>query len=372
MEGYEVEQISLDACPGAVAVTSMARGSDGNVYAGLTGRGHVLARIDVADGSVEDLGEIFPCRPGMAPLLDKIHNSLLAGPDGELYIGQGLNLDWNAGPRTFDLAAFGGGHLFRYDIATGRLEDLGLQVPLNAIHGMTMDARRRIIYGYTIPDNHFFVHYLDGHRVEDKGRISNYASHNLACGADGTVYGGYFGDLSWTGVPVDDPEAARRHHFAGTYLYRYHPDEGRLARTSELVVYGDEVDIFSNKGIDSLTCSSSGELYGGTAVGGTVFRIDGATGRVAVVGKPVLTPRISGMQEGPDGSMYMTAGFPLMHLVRYDPRAGSFTDFGEVRSCADLCYFHGMAVLDDGTVYVGETDSARLAVYKLTPKGARS
>jgi hypothetical protein len=247
------------------------------------------------------------------------------------------------------------------------VEDLGIQVPLNAIHGLTIDAARGILYGYTIPDNHFFIHYLDGHRVVDKGRISTYASHNLVCGKGGTVFGGWYGDAGWTGDPAAEE---RKHRFCGTYLFRYHPDEDRMVRTRELVVYGDEFDIFSNKGLDSFVCTSAGAIYGGTAISGAIFRVDESSGAVTVIGKPVVTPRVSGMKEGPDGQVYITAGFPVMHLVRFDPRTNRFTDHGPVNPARDLCYFHGIAVCEDGTVYVGETDAALPIVYKLTPRTA--
>jgi len=368
MTGYDVRTISLAGIPGAAAITALALGADGNVYAGLTGDGHVLARISAADDRVEDLGRIFPERRGMAPVLDKIHNSLVPGPDGALYLGQGLNIDWNAAPRGCDLAAYGGGHLFRFDPGTGRLDDLGVPVPLNAIHGMAMDPARRILYGYTIPDNHFFVHRLDDRVSTDLGKIGSYASHNLVVGKNGTVYGGFFGDVGFTGG-ASEPERKIRH--SGTYLFRCRPDDGRLQRTTEMVVYGDEHDIFSNKGIDAWTVASDGTIYGGTAVGGFVFTVDEDTGRVAAIGKPVVGPRVSGIREGPGGIVYLTAGFPNMHLVRYHPGEMRFTDHGPVVDDRELCYFHGLVVRPDGTVYVGETDSALALVYKLEPRGSR-
>lgn len=366
MKNYNVKKILIDNCNGAIAITSMLLGKDGNVYAGLTGNGNVLARINTSDDSVENLGRIFPERKNMVPVFDKIHNSLVEGPDGEIYIGQGLNIDWHASPYDCDLSAYGGGHLFRYDIDTGKLEDYGVQVPFNSIHGMTIDKKRRIIYGYTIPDNHFFIHYLDDHRVTDKGKISNYSSHNLVCGQDGTVYGGYFGNISWNGGAVGDA-AKKKFSFYGTYLFKYHPTDDRFVRTEELVVYGDEFDIFSNKGIDGWTCASDGTIYGGTAVGGMIFKVDEKSGKVTPLGKPVVTPRVSGLKEGKDGKIYITTGFPNMHLVSFNPKTGDFTDHGSVNPDRELCYFHGIAILDDGTIYVGETDSYIPEVYKLTP-----
>jgi hypothetical protein len=187
MKDYEVSKIRVDNGGKAVAITSMLLGRDGNLYVGLTGSGDVLVRIRTSDDRVESLGRIFPERPGMVHVYDKIHNSLVEGADGSLYIGQGLNIDWNAAPYDCDLSVYGGGHLFRLDPASGRIEDFGVQVPMNAIHGLAIDRERGFVYGYTIPDNHFFVHDLKDHSVKDFGKISYYASHNLVCGRGGTV-----------------------------------------------------------------------------------------------------------------------------------------------------------------------------------------
>lgn len=57
----------------------------------------------------------------------------------------------------------------------------------------------------------------------------------------------------------------------------------------------------------------------------------------------------------------------MLHLVSFNPKTGDFTDHGSVNPDRELCYFHGIAILDDGTIYVGETDSFIPEVYKLTP-----
>jgi len=55
-----------------------------------------------------------------------------------------------------------------------------------------------------------------------------------------------------------------------------------------------------------------------------------------------------------------------MHIVTYDPKKNKFDDLGQPESKHPMCYYHGMVVGKDGTIWVGETDSGRPIVYKLT------
>ena len=66
----------------------------------------------------------------------------------------------------------------------------------------------------------------------------------------------------------------------------------------------------------------------------------------------------------PDGRIAMATGFPVMHLVLFDPVKRSFEDLGPVEARHPICYFHGMAVTADGVVYLGETDSQRCIIYR--------
>ena len=345
-----------DAC----AITSLAKGKNGKIYLGLTSRTHALYEYDTASGALRDLGPTFPPRQGDNAILDKIHNSLVS--DGEtLYIGQGLNIDWTVSPYSFDLRAYEGGHLFAYHLQTETLEDLGLQVPLNAIHGLTYDPAFRRLYGYTIPDNHFFQYDIATGRTVDFGKISMYASHNFTADGRGNVYGAWKKD----GTYDDAERLSGRFVIKGTFLMKYDAKADTMNRTREMIVYGDEHDIFCNVGVDSWLRTSTGDVYGGTAIGGTIFRVR-EDDTIEYIGKPVGTPRLTSMVEAPDGTIYGCAGFPFMHIFSLDPRTKAITDHGPLSTEGDFCYAHCMVYGDDGALYAGETDAGKACLYKIT------
>lgn len=362
MKHYDVIKTRYDAY-GAVAITSMVIGKNGKIYIGLTAYGHTLLELDPQTDKITDLGEIFPERRNNTKILDKIHNSLAVDDDGRIYIGQGLNIAWCAWPYDFDLHKYGGGHLYSYDPNSGKLEDYGVQVPYNAIHGITIDKKNRKVFGYTIPDNHFFVHDLTTHEVKDYGKISNYCSHNLVADKMGNVYGAWKKEMPFLGEKAD----SNGFFMKGVYLLRYDAQKEELVRTRNLIVYGPEYDIFANVGIDSWICTSSGEIYGGTAIGGSIFKVNPDLS-IQHIGKPVLTPRLTGMVEHTDGLIYGGAGFPHMHLFTLNPRTNEIKDLGVVTTDGEFCYFHGMVITNDGVIYAGETDAGKACLYKLIPR----
>lgn len=346
MKNYKVKIIEIKI-PKATAITSMVLGDNGFVYVGLTGISHVFVELNPENDEYKDLGEIFPLKEDCIELHDKIHNSLVKGKDGLLYIGQGLNIDWGGLPAEFNISKYEGGHMFSYNTKLKEVKDLGLVVPLNAIHGLTIDNNRGFIYGYTIPDNHFFIFDLSNNKVTDLGKISIYASHNLICTRNGDVYTAWF-----------------NHNSNKVFLAKYDFKEKRLIRTNKLLVYEIGNAVQGNIGIDSWLETKDGDIYCGT-VDGILLKINPENDNVELIGKPLLSPRLTSLIEGKDGLLYGAAGFPVMHLISYNPKTKEFTDYGEVESEFEMCYFHGMAVLNDGTIYIGETDSNRSMVYKI-------
>jgi hypothetical protein len=368
VRGYQVKEIRVDV-PRATAVTALAQGHDGKVYAGLTGKSHVLTAIDPQSDAIEDLGEIFPTVGPTSHILDKIHNALAVAEDGTLFIGQGLNIS-DGFPPDFDLSTYEGGHIFSYSLDTAETTDYGPIVPMNAVQGMVMDAKRGMIYGYSIPDIHFFSFDIHTSRVKDYGRISRCAAHSIICAPSGDVYGAWnclYGGSAASGLSYDLSQAPTK----GVYLMKFDSASDRLLRTSvRLPNIGDaDIDPTRNKswdnGIDSWCTSRTGHIYAGTSQEGFLLRVDTATDEVEYLGKPVGSSRIPCLEEGPDGKIYGAAGFPISHLFSYDPGIGRIADYGEISSAYDLCIMHTMTILPDGTMYFGETDSNRATVYKV-------
>lgn len=343
----------------ACAITSMVKGPDGKLYIGLTSESHVLYEYDTLTGEFSDLGPIFPLRTGTNRILDKIHNSLQIDND-TLYIGQGLNIDWTNSPYDFDMRSYGGGHLFSYHIPTGELDDLGVAVPFNAIHGMGLDPAGRFLFGYTIPDNHFFKFDLESRTATDFGKISAYACHNYVADGRGNAYGAWKKDFPYN----EEERLSGRFVTKGTYLLKYDGESDSLMRTENLIVYGDEHDIFGNIGVDTWLRTSKGEIYGGTAITGSVFKVN-PDDTVRYVGNPTGSPRLTAMVEGPDGLIYGCGGFPYMHVFSLDPVTDEMRDFGPISTEGEYCYAHCMVFGDDGYLYAGETDGGKACLYKI-------
>ena len=106
---------------GSTAITSLINGGNGNLYIGFTSMDHPVYEYDTATGKSRDIGLMFNPPANNIPLEDKVHNSLAMDENGILYIGQGLNINWDARPYGYSLQKYGGGHLFTYDTKTGRI-----------------------------------------------------------------------------------------------------------------------------------------------------------------------------------------------------------------------------------------------------------
>lgn len=364
MKAYGVAELRVPVA-GANAVTAMAVGDDGMIYCGLTGKRRVLVALDPRTDGIRDVGEIFPDDPKTRGIDDKIHNSLVKTPDGNLYIGQGLNIS-DGYPREFNALGYDGGHLFRYEPGSGRISDLGPQVRGEAIQGLTADPKGRYLAGYTIPGNHFFVHDLATHQVADYGRISQPAHHNMVCDGDGVTWGCWNCALAREGMPVKT---------GGCYLIRYDHGKRSFERTN-IAVPTEPFSAVSpaknkswNNGFDSACRAGDGSIYFGTSIPGNLCRLRPGASEVELLGQPVTSSRIPALSEAADGRIIGFGGFPQMQLFAFDPAAGSIRNHGVVAPQYPLCLFHAMAVLPDGRIYAGETDSGRANIYRLTPRG---
>lgn len=362
-KAFEVKELRVPV-PEANAVTAMVVGDDGLVYCGLTGKRRVLAALDPRDDSIRDLGEIYPDNPKTRGILDKIHNALVKAPDGSLYIGQGLNIA-DGFPMHFHSHGYDGGHLYRYEPRTGQLTDFGPQVRGEAIQGMAIDPHGRYIAGYSIPGNHFFVHDLKTHEVADYGRISQMGHHNLVCDNDGVTWG------CWNCVYTSEGDRVRAE---GCYLMRYDHAQRAFERTAIEVptVPFRMVSPAKNRswtnGFDSACCARDGTLYFGISQPGNFCRFKPGADKIELVGRPVRTSRMPAMAEAPDGRIIGFGGFPQMEMFIYDPAKRSLKNWGVVLPHYPMCIFHAIAILPDGRIYVGETDSGRPNVYCLIPR----
>ena len=157
MDGYRVTEIPLKF-DDAVAITAVKVCND-KVYFGLTGGDAILIELDPANGKVRDTGFRFPSKGN--DIMNKIHNSLVVGPDDVFYIGHGSNINMDQWLFT---PVFDGGHLYSYDPRTAATEDLGLAARCSTVHALAIG--NGFLFGYTIPGNHLFAYSLKAQVVE--------------------------------------------------------------------------------------------------------------------------------------------------------------------------------------------------------------
>ena len=363
MDAYKVTKLPLDdKFKDALAITAM--NTCGNkVYIGLTGKDTVLVELDPATDKTRDTGFRFPPKGANGDAIhDKIHNSLVKGqngPDGLFFMGHDANITWNQWP--FSPGEFTGGHLSAFNVKTGQTEDLGLVAGCNVPHALAIGDN--FLFGYTIPDNHFFACDLLKKKLTDFGNIiGGFCNHNVVCVGQ-KAFGGYLAPYQ---TREEGPDLIK-----GVYLFVYDHANQTIRKTEQRIACGEADDGIGggNRGLDSWLVTSDKKVYGGLA-DGKFIELNSETVHVTEIGlaRPNGGPRLPCLAESKEKIIFGTAGWPQMGLFSFNPAAHEFRDYGIIAPEYKMCYFHGMAMLSDGRIYLGETDSNRPYVYKLEPK----
>ncbi|NOX55322.1 MAG: hypothetical protein GXP27_12970 [Planctomycetes bacterium] len=275
----------------------------------------------------------------------KFHRSLLFDADGLIWAATALLHDID---RYFDAP---GGALVRFDPATEELRIVTRPIPHVYIQSIAMDNQRGIIYGMTFTPERLFRYNVADGRVTDLGPIGSglemAQGETIVVDRTGACWGTWGLTRAWLSRP--GPDAVR--------LWRYHPDRGRI----EFFKHGlPRVD--GSRGtakLDGAHVGPDGAIYMGT-VEGLLCRVDPETAEVRPIGKPCPARRMAGLASGPDGKLYGTAGSEgTVILFRYDPAKNELTPLGRVvdaktGECA--WHIHDLAVTGDGTIYAAEND----------------
>ena len=367
----------------AIAFTALVR-LGGRLWCGLTGGRRCLVPFDLAARRFGSGVDIFPwADDGPQVVLRKIHNGMAILDEQRLVIGEGVLFGWDGIPYAFDPADAGarriatrrkasgippirpervgpgdlarfdmrqmpGGRILIYDIHTGSVEPIGQAPPFNYIQSLTVDRRRAIAYAHTLGDCHFLAIDLGAKRVEDHGKISRFAFHNMLVAPDGIVY------AAWT-------DSAARPKLR---VLRFDPAKGFLERLDAAYLDDPGPAVQGNVGLDQWLVHSSGDIYLGTVATGTLCRFDLDRLAVQPVAQAGPGGRVTTIDEDERGRILFTGGFPLMHVARFDPATGKVEDFGPVTDHYEQVYFHGSAYVD-GTLFLAETDSGVAALWEV-------
>ena len=378
----DVKEVYVKSRP-ATAVTAM-RKVNGCIYLGLTGGSAALACLDTKTDEIRLCADVFPWVKNRGYNV-KIHNSLGVLADGRLIMGECSHFTWDGLPvfnsylkselpevmlkrkreQGYDDISYSefaldnleqwnrrrddrGGKVVIYDPLSDR-SHVAAELPQYMYsQSMQVDPVRNKAYINTIPDNHFLVVDIATGSVTDHGRISEYGHHNMVIAPNGICY------LGW----VDYYSKTLR-------LAKYDPFEDRFHHLDTVILRDIGTKIAGNQGIDQWIVTKSGEIYVGTVANSLLFKFHWEAECFECLGQATESGRVAVMEEDDDGIIWIGAGYPNMHLVRFDPKAAGMKkliDFGAVNEKNYRCYFHASAY-HNNKLYLGETDGFTPSVH---------
>lgn len=371
--GYpEVNQIPANSS----AITSLLTAASGKVYGGTSGEAAYLFVYDPSINKVRHLGKLKGQQG--------IHHALVQDSDGFIYIGTGVNVlrpleltkkiptgrDSVSDALWADIKKqyrnYEGGHLYRYDPASGDrqvllpdglcpIEDLGIAVPNNGIYALSINPRGHIIYGISYPDGHLFEYQIRQKTFRDLGELDRKI-----------IFHGP--ERDWRSLPravlADDSGKVYTSGEDGS-LVRYDPEEGRI-RSTGLKIPGEYYPVQAYTGhpvVECLARDAKGLVYGGSS-DGYLFSFDPVAGKLVNLGKPRVSRRLRALTLGKNGLVYLVAGerFEPCRLFSFNPHGGGFQDLGVVAVDRSPYYswrgyqFDSMTTGSDGTIYIGESE----------------
>ncbi len=296
----------------------------------------------------------------------KFHRALLFGADGEIWAATSLLHDID---RYWDAP---GGAIVRFDPRTDKTEIVARPMPHLYIQGLTIDRERGILYGVTLTPERAFRYDIATGKVTDLGptgsgfRMAQGAT--LAVDRTGACWGTWGLTRAWLSTPA--PDEIR--------LWRYHPDRGRIEYLKHGLprLHGAVGTALA----DEVHTGPDGAVYMGTGEG-LLCRIDPESYEVKAIAKPGPARRLAALANGSDGKLYGTAGNDgAVIFFSYDPRDGKVVDHGIVADPQNnerAWHIHNLAICRDGTIYAGENDNPYRSsyLYEITgvfdaPKGA--
>ena len=316
-----------------IAFVSLLMHPDGRLYCGLTAfNTDIFVRFDPRTGKFTSLGYQKVAEKYEV----KIHRSLELAGDGTIY---GATATLYTIDKRLDTP---GGCIFRYHPKTGQIEKLVIPTPRDYPQTITLDEKRKLIYGMTQPVLKFFVYHMDTGKVEDFDYMGS-ITHISALDDDGCFWG------TWDHV---------RHN-----LFKYDPSTGKITYFDHGIPEGARFADIMYRGagpVDSMINGRDGYMYIGTT-GGTLCRLDPRTAEATYIGKPHPTKRLPGL-EIVDKRRILCAGGDEEggYLALYDRKTGGIEHLGTLvdsETGLKLYRVHDMKLsLDKRTAYVAETD----------------
>ncbi len=179
----------------ASGYTALEVGKDGQVYAGSARYGDYawLLRFDPAKKplwmeKVVNLRELTGERREGINTQGKIHAKLLVGADGKIWFASKQAHEvFDTRPEFEDPDGYPGGHLCWFDPKTGFSRSVGILQRQEGLMAGALDDARGKLYYRSEPRNHFLVYDLKTGDVRDRGNIGNIGRY-MALDDRGRVY----------------------------------------------------------------------------------------------------------------------------------------------------------------------------------------
>jgi WD40 repeat protein len=372
-------------------ITSLLAHSDGKVYGATSGKQSYLFVYDRFTNKVYPLGQLKGS--------SGVHNSLVEGKDGLIYIGTGLNettlinltKDIPQGRRTIEMQLwkdiknkyndFDGGRLLVFNPKEEegssvylpndmcKTTDLGIAVPTNSIYTMTISPNKDKIYGITYPDAIFFEYDINNKRFKNYGEwltVRSYAGperswrlipRSLICTPDGKVYSSGDNGLIIYFNPVDQKIYKTTLRIPGEYWITQN-------------YWGFPV-------IEKMVHLQNDTVLGSTS-DGFIFKANLTVEKIQVLGKPMVERRVRAMTLGKDNRLYMICGqkdnICRMFSYNLSDNNEGFLDYGVLGVDRSPYYaknayqFDAMCTAVDGTIFIGESDR-RAKLFFYIPEG---
>ena len=252
-----------------------------------------------------------------------------------------------------------GGHLFSFDPATGKHEDLGIIESGQGINCIAIDSMRGKIYGVTYPAGHLFSYdfsskvikdigeIMSPWKVKDLGRVSWRGVPKVLMIDDaGTVYFStyYHKEISLTKQELMKGGSSTYSAYSGGLIYRfaYGDEEPVFTGVSIPTQQGMDSDPLYENGIASAIRARDGGFWCGTITDGFLFKFQPSTSAVINKGKAFQYWNLKSLTYGGDGKLYMLGGRDEDNswILCYDPAIGSIDCLGwpdNTAQCSVIC-----------------------------------
>jgi sugar lactone lactonase YvrE len=283
----------------------------------------------------------------------KFHRSLVRWKgDGCLYAAIALLHDvdhyWDAP----------GGAIVRYDPHSGEMHKIGIPLPHVYIQSICLDQERGVLYGITFTPERMFRFDLPTGRADDLGPIGSGLAmaqgENVELDGEGNAWCGWGVTRAWQDSPGADSHR----------LCKFDPRTGQIRFFDAGLPNPD--GSYGYTKVEGLFYLGQGRLYA-SGGNGSLYRVDTETGMGTYLGTPVpdRPSRLASLRLGPDGAAYGVTGREgRCEVIRFDPRTETYELLGPVVDGGLACWqVHDVAVTPDAVLYAGENDNPYRSGY---------